>query len=1226
MPISDLSAVSAARTFINTHPDPIPPSSSLYLQRSSSKNQDGSENQVVVGMQVIFKAGYENGLYEAFNVDREQRLDPSNPKVAVKSLLIACDSLEMHGELSLPECDIQIYARKLIFKDNGAINTSPLPWSLAKAADANPQGRTPGQDGAHGRHAGSFRVFIGEMITREDESKTRFVAHGGKGQDAGLGRSGKNGGSMPSYTQKTFVMNDSGIKKTYCHAKFSPPAVYVDYQWRWAASRIGGGKLGANRWPGDGENALAPGIPGDGGNGGAFVTNHKVLVAHLDNSAGCEGARAGHVTGGSPGAPIKSSHYKLTLWHDWIKRNGSVEASKTTHASKTGRSYEAKPARQGPGSSPAPVTVDCCANAWVYPLQLQCVLSYARDAFLADQRDELVDLLQAYDQALRLPPPTDAETGAAWSNANAAQWTAAQAEVAAQLQRLQMQLDYFGNPAGYMPLLSLQGTMQLYDITTRTALRTLLLANWVADNRNAALNAADAFGDAIDSLNDDTRQVAGKMIQAEAWVRDVSKRIDALSSRLEQLGVRLETLRNKLLTEAEQDLNLKAQIKFGVKMAAAICQVVPVGQPVLGTVGNLAGVAADYDENGPADTVGKIGDVLTKARDAANKSKKAGNQARDEKKSVPAKDEKAASSKAALWATAGDGLGPALSQVGQAIAALQVPQAEIDAELQRLQAESPQWNELVEDIRELNAQKAEFFTELTNALQALGDGYGRLAGNADAVVTLQQQRSKDLAKVDPEAARVVMQLAQRARFALLRSLYLMVKAYETTVFKPITINWQLNNVFDKINELLKPGEGFDAEKIGAQAEVLEPLFQSNLESIKHQLLDQYGFGQASTMDLEFGLTTEQTPAELARLNEHGHLPLDPLAYGLILPQQQRVSLARIELTAIEFDKSGPPLPASGNAIISLRAANNGTMRVAEQLYAVRSDAPRIWSWTYHFGDGSRSASVPSTASLDLLNILLKTDDTSVKQKLASPPTWSDLLLGLEFTPQLAKDLRPRVSKLLFKVSSDSFPAPDAQAVLDVRGVGAGAVLKCYPHDLAGRADGYGNVYRIYAPGTVATLQAPSVVGRMHFSGWEVLDQQSRRTYTEEKIQVRLQSNVLAYCRYQAGDEIETEITHDLAEEDIAAIADTESEGLEREAVVNLLHSTRRAPAPPVAAGSAAAETGRLIRAGAGADYPVIGIVPEGHMPTILEEVTAHDTKNRWEKVLYHGLVGYLRCD
>src|SRR5436309_10024714 len=97
--------VLSGRSFINTHPDPVRQDSTLYIHRHSTKAANGEENRVVTGVHLVIKAGHENGLFEAFHVDRNsQRLDPSNPKVAVKTLLIACDTLTVHGELSLPEC------------------------------------------------------------------------------------------------------------------------------------------------------------------------------------------------------------------------------------------------------------------------------------------------------------------------------------------------------------------------------------------------------------------------------------------------------------------------------------------------------------------------------------------------------------------------------------------------------------------------------------------------------------------------------------------------------------------------------------------------------------------------------------------------------------------------------------------------------------------------------------------------------------------------------------------------------------------------------------------------------------------------------------------------------------------------------------------------------------------------------------------------------------------
>ena len=87
----DLSSTSQSRSFINTHPDPVDPTSTLYLQRSSELNRDGSESHTVTGMHLVFNAGDKNKLFNSFNVSRNNsKVSAENPKVAVKSLLIDC--------------------------------------------------------------------------------------------------------------------------------------------------------------------------------------------------------------------------------------------------------------------------------------------------------------------------------------------------------------------------------------------------------------------------------------------------------------------------------------------------------------------------------------------------------------------------------------------------------------------------------------------------------------------------------------------------------------------------------------------------------------------------------------------------------------------------------------------------------------------------------------------------------------------------------------------------------------------------------------------------------------------------------------------------------------------------------------------------------------------------------------------------------------------------------
>jgi hypothetical protein len=1202
--------IPVSREILQSYIEPPAPTSSLYSHRSVRTRKDGIQEHVIVGVHVIFQPGHSNGLYDAFNVSRSQKLDAEKPTVATRAILIACDTLEIYGELSLPECEVAVYARKLIFKNQGNINTTPLSWAKEKAADCNPEARTAGANGAEGRRAGSISVFINEFDVPGHESMKRFICLGGRGQDAGHGASGADGKSLYPISNE-FKRKDTGRLNIY-RASFANPCVYAPYHWEWALITTEKGKRGVDDWPTNGQDALEPGIPGSGGDGGAWVSNQKRLESEMDNRPGEPGRTAWNVSGGSAGTPTTATHYDVTIYFNLAKENpdGDNKLVKTQTTS-AGKSYTARDSKNGRGKSLAPSTIEV-ANAWVHSLQLEAVLRYARDAFLAGARDEVGKLLKPYESALATPIPTALGKSAVWTEEERARWNSAQAEVAAILHRLRLQLDYFGNPAGYMPLLSLQATMRLYDLETKDALSTLLLAAWVQDKANEAESAANAFGSAIEDTIKDTTRVAEQLVEAEAEVVQLNQQLTSLESRLSSKATELETLRTTLFNQAAHSETQKALIRGGIKMAAAICQVVPVGQPVLGTIGKLADIAADVKEEGVPDTLSKMGGTIKKAREAAKKAEAAKKKAKEKSKG---KDEKEAKEEASLWGKAGDGFGSALSMAGGAIGALQVSEEEIEVELAKLTASNPEWNKMVEEIRTLNKDKSKLFTRLSTVLQALGDGYARLASNADAVVTMQKERNQTLGKLSPEANQVVAKMGQAARLSLQRTLYLMVKAYETTVFKPIDVNWNLDEVFDKITELLKPKKGFDAATINSYAEAVAPLFEANKKKIKASLLKDYGFGGTPNSSLEFGFTAEETPDKLEQLRQGHSLRVDPLVYGLILPTQQRAKAASFECTKLVFDASGPQPPKSGNAKISIRLDGNGTIRSGEHLYAVRSDAPRVWSWTYHFSNGSVEADVPSLSSLDLLNMILKSDDESIKQKLAAPPAWSELTINLEFSPPIAPEKRPALKSLIFVCKVDSLQSPDAQRVLDVRAEGASAHLAISPADLAGRGEGYGDSYRIYSKADKVKLEAPPQIGGRPFSHWDILASKSYRKETKSQIELVLDSDTLAYIRYQPLISSGSAIMKLLAESDPKTI-EAQLDDPEQVAAVALIARAKHAPLED----EEAAGDALVIRAGTDANQPIIGLVPEGDEPTVLEEnVDAGD----WLKVGYKGLVGYI---
>ncbi len=1198
----------AFREVISSYADVPSASNSLYQHRSVYTGADGVETHLLSGVHLLFEAGHSNGLHTAFHVPRDQKLDAANPDVATKALRIACDTLEIRGELSLPECNIKIHARRVLFREGGSINTTPLDWAMERAADFDLKKKKGGANGAKGRNAGSFELFIGTIDTADGETVTRFVGRGGGGQAAGIGRNGENGTNMASIS----ASYRHGEHKPWApwqvqwntfSARYASPCVFAKYHWHWIVV-LESGQRGVNAWPTSGEDALPPGVPGSGGDGAGVTSNLESVPEFVDNTAGEAGAQAPDVTGGRAGTPSPATHYDLTIRFDLASStaggDNTLLEKRETHA---GKSYSSKPAAEGAGSSPAPTVIEC-ANAWIDPLQLESVLRYARDALLAGAREEIGALLLPYADALAQPMPLALGDNAVWSTTEAARWNAAQSEIATMRHRLHLQLDYFGNPAGYMPLLSLQATLRLYDLDTKDAVRTLLLTAWVQEKANATQSAANALGSAIEETNKDTQRVADELVKAERRMTSLDQELTSLESRLAGLGNDLGLLRTRLYNQAADDINKKALIKAGIKMAGAICQVVPVGQPVLGTVGSLAGIVADIDDEGAPDTLSKMGDTISKAREAANKATSVRGKA---KKAKAGEDEESAQDESSAWAAVGDGLGPALSLAGEAIGALQVSESEIEIELAKLAAADPAWHALVARIRSLNKDKGRIFHQLSQVLQAIGDGYARLANNADTVVTFQRERNQALGKLSPEANQMVARMGQAARLSLQRTLYLLVKSYETTVFKPLAVDWGLDQVFDKIHELLKPGEGFDASTILAHAEVVAPLFDENKRRINRSLQDDYRFADMKQVALEFGFTDQQTPEQLDRLQRGKRLTVNPLNYGLILPNQQGAKAIGFSCTKFEFDPEGPAMPPSGNAIITLRTGGDGTVRSGANLFAVRSDAPRVWSWTYHFSNRKVEQSEPSLSSLDLLNALLESDDNSIKLKLAAPPAWSDLTLQLSFSPALAEEEKPVLKTLLFNCRIESAPAPLSERVLDVRTASAAEQIDISPADLGGRGAGQGGAYRIYNTGVRVSLDAQAG----EFARWEILNG-SRTGGDDPHIELTLDTNTLAYSRHVPEATSGSKILEYVEARDQDTL--TREIGDSTQLAAALKTGGRKAGIPMTAAPSF---EGQAIRAAGSKDAPVIAVVEPEHDATILHEADG------WAKVIYRGLVGYL---
>ncbi|GAA1084315.1 hypothetical protein GCM10009642_23980 [Nocardiopsis metallicus] len=1198
--IPDLSDTSAQSSFIDSRPEKPAATSTLYIRRFSTKTAAGPEEHTVVGVHVVLAEGHPNGLWRDLHVDRStQRIDGDNPRVAVGSLRIHCDTLEVRGAFSLPEANVDIFARRLVWADDTAsINTSPLLWTVDKARNA--ANGTPGANGAEGRNAGSLRIFV-HGVTSAGDPDFRLLARGGRGQDPGAGEDGKDGDSMEAAPGQYFKYSADMFNSSKT-IRFNPPSTYHEYKWQWAWSEKTKGTWGSNRFPQNGSNALPPGVPGNGGHGGTLTTNLSPQDLATSNKGGPAGDQEKDCKGGRAGTPTESAHYKITLWHEAF---GTSDASADIHMmdscdTEPGAGAPGRPASRGASRTPEPVFLDI-PNAWLHPLGVQATLECARDLFLAGAREELQALLPVYDKALAEPVPATN----AWDGVPPSVWTAAQTEFATMLVRHRAHLDYFGNPAGYTPLLSLSGSIKLYEEETKRALRMMLLSARVADADRGARETAAILSDTIDTVNADSRAAAEQVTAGEARISEVQDLIGTVEGDLRDLATLLTNLRNRLLDEAQNDLRRQATIKSCIKMAGALCQVVPVGQPVLGAVGSLAAVSADLvgaDRDSAPDTLSKIGGALTDVTDAVE-------QAREAKEAS-----KAASGKKPVdWSAVGRGLGSAFSLASEGVKALQVPETEVEAALAKLEAESPEWNDLTRRVREVNEKKVTLFGELGKALNSVGEGFSRLAANAGAVVHLQQKKGR--ISTDPEAVFAVQQMDQRARTTLQKYLYLLVKSYESALLKRPSVNWDLPKVTQRIADLAKSDREGDPAKLNAEAGELETLFEENLSDLREQLLSAYELLRETTGTQQFALTARQTPQAIDALNKGGGCVLDPLALGLIRPDRQRARLSGVELIELAFDPEGPPVPEDANVTLELVPDEKGIMRRDEDLYLLTSESPVRWGWTID-ASGGIDPYTQSLASKDILDFILGSGSANVRGKVSLPPVWSDLALSVLYWPPMKRRDRPKISKLRFKVKVDSSPAPQDQRVLAVLPEGAvgDSVITC-PSDLGGRGDGYGPMVRIYKKGRTVDLTAPALSGNAAFEGWDTDEEEPEPGVTS--LRVKLDNHVQAVPSWtRQGVVVRStmdlgQMMQAMGEQEFAqALAEEVEDQESRRELMARAYAQAAAPAAPE-------PRTQVIRAEPTPESTVVGLVPPRGEPDVMEHGSG------WDLVNYRGVVGWV---
>lgn len=1065
----------------------------------------------------------------------------------LRRLTLCADTLTVRNELKLPGTEIHVYARVLRFEEKGAINTTPL--SVAARADER-------EEALRGQKGGDVHLHVQKL--EAPGAGKRIITRGGSGQPAREGKVGEAGhvvkewdgkGSIKEMVIYTGDMDYSGDIREKA-GDYKPLFAEKFAKTPWQESPVGydeAGTWGNKDWPTDGHPPKKlPGHPGHGGDGGSvFTALADQLKDRVELGAGDSGGKADNVPQSAAGTPVRSCHVKV-YYKVWaIRPFEDPRPGESATVRRDGVNItEKREVKPGPGATapglnsntPAakPGSVRPLENAgpgqWLHPATVRAVLAYGHDAILsghtADARRMLADYRDAVEAA-----GLDTKGGLEWSGLHG--------EVASMVERIDGPYDYFGNPAGWVPMLSLESNLKLYEAEIESSIRTMFLAYWMENIERDKTSAADALRAALDRLEEESRKAADDYNAAIGKLTELDTRLEPLQKEIDSFYRELKKQEEALEKAVKGDLQMEHFLRSTGKLLGGVMQLIPVGQPVLGAFGKGLTALSDIDLEKPfdiaPDVIGAFSDVaqkklLPKAKTLYDKFKDYLDKDAPEEKPKPkpekekekdpdddkfdaevAKKKFDAKVKAYM-----DEQKEAKSQAVKAFKGFAVPEDEVKERLARVISECPQYQALVKQLEPLNAKKAAYMRETLAALQTMDEATATILHSQLARIEMRSQLNRTLEELSPEVFQYARGIGQRARARLLKYQYYLLKAYHFLMTDDLpTLDFRAQKMFDAFakylpgNKRVKPTDpdylppSVQGDLTEKHFQRLSAVFEDQLRGVIDTIINYY-VSYPPKYEGEFGV--ELSPTQLETLNAHGRLDIDLMQMGYHDFSREDIRIVNIKAAAVEL--ANPPAEGLVNVSLTYRHEGVSRLRRGGQLYLFRSGRFRVaadgkggddyrddkmyWGTDVTYRSRTKATEIkdrkPDEVEKWLIKHLLGDNDKRDTSPLTSfrPSAWARITITHSATPP--EKNAGKLKTLELKISYSSHNLNDKLGTVFVRvSTDVQPLVACSAVDVNGLADGQGSFLRTFDKTKTSrvTLRAPERYGQREFVGWLV---------------------------------------------------------------------------------------------------------------------------------------------
>ena len=887
-------------------------------------------------------------------------------------LNLFAERLYIRSALEFPHTNVTIYARELIFEDNGneiaSINTTPSAI-----------GTLTNDTGMDGEDAGNITLNIKNL--KANYAK-RFILNGAQGQ---------------------------------C----------------------------ANR----------NGTPGNGGNGGVLVAPINIKN-YCDFSRGSAGLR--YDEDGSIMAPDRPDLVVV------MGENGHFELTNEKYS-------------------------------WIHPYYFAAVIRHINDSYLNNYFSYSKTTANDYYNLI-----LQFEAADEWEDFDATLKVELHdqvTELEGMLYKLNENLDYFGNPLGWAPMLSFEVYLNNYNSEIDRAMPTLYLNYWLQhiDQNLASWVTASQF--AADETQSDIEATQGQINSLIGDIPVLEDKIAVLQNQIEETQNRLEQIKAELLRKAKHNVKKKNRLNkaFGIFKAAVNCVpvygqiasgVLSVVETATGFASNYFGVSDTYGyESALTDTYQQItnfdySSALDNLQQTINSIDlnnlgQTGHQLKD------------------CYNNIKEAIGPvynSITNLHQVLAQSSAPNDQVQAEFDRLCSQSAEYQNIKVEIAILQRNYEEFAAILTQTFVNIVDLTSEVSNEMVTLDALRNDVFQGNSKRDLQAMQCVEKMRQRAMARLVKYHYYMRKAYEYRLLKPYEGEFSLENMYNRLETLIDQGQVIFDNSTPANPtaySTLSALFREEVSGVVEDVIDELTYNAPEqTVTIPIVIPKE----ELDKINANEDYILNLFELGVFAPDEENIRIVDFDVFYMEAHMEGNG-GYSSYMDLDLKHSGISRFRKKGEVYwfnhlskSMDNPYPHTWSIRYNPLSHQTTTIGPSFATQSLLYSLLggNAENTML---FSRPAAWGDIVMSKKVHTMGNADIV--IDSLILNLQYDFTRRPNEIRNIDITtNEGLLSYITCSEVDRNGRSNGKGSFHRSYTRSSrTVTFTAMEKHGTYHFVNW-----------------------------------------------------------------------------------------------------------------------------------------------